>query len=104
MTQISYQNQKKTTMNEPKEQEWSKIREDFESAMGKLAALEASAQSASQELAAVLKRFREHLNLSQEGAAKIMGVSKMYVSMLESGKRPWTARSVERLLRPILCL
>lgn len=91
-------------MNNQNDKEWNEIREDFLKAMGKLADLEQSAQSASQELALVLKRFREHMNLSQEGTAKIMGVSTMYVSLLERGKRPWTARSVERLLRPILCL
>jgi len=92
------------TKNDQKELEWAKIRKDFEEAMGKLSSLERSAQDASQDLTGVLKRFREHCNLSQEGAAKIMGVSKMYVSLLESGKRPWTARSVKRLLGPILCL
>ena len=104
MTQISYQDKKQTIMNDEKEQEWAKIRDDFQEAMDKLASLEQLAQHASRNLTSVLKRFREHLYLSQEGADKIMGVSKMYVSMLESGKRPWTARSVERLLRPILCL
>lgn len=91
-------------MNEEKEQEWSAIKADFKSIMDEIMCLEASGREASDRLTSVLKRFREHLNLSQEGAAKIMGVSSMYVSLLERGKRPWTARSVERLLRPILCI
>lgn len=90
-------------MNKEKEQEWADIKADFQSAMETMVALGAAEKEAGAKLTAVLKRFREHLNLSQEGAAKIMNVSPMYVSLLERGKRPWTARSVERLLRPILC-
>ena len=91
-------------MNKEKDQEWAEIKADFTSVMETLMSLETASNEASTQLTGILKRFREHLNLSQEGAAKIMGVSPMYVSLLERGKRPWTARSVERLLKPILCI
>lgn len=88
-------------MNNPKEQEWLEIKGKLSSAMQKMAGLEQESISANAELLDSFKMLREHLGLSQEQMAKIMGVSSMYVSLLERGKRQWTARNVTRLINPL---
>lgn len=87
-----------------KESEWTEVKKALEDAMNKMANLEIEHGKANTELTDALKMFRQHFKLSQEQIANIMGVSAMYVSLLERGKRQWSSRSVERLLRPILCL
>jgi DNA-binding XRE family transcriptional regulator len=88
-------------MNDTREKEWQAIKSKLESAMLKVARLEHEATSANRELLQSFKMLREHLSLSQEQLAKIMGVSPMYVSLLERGKRQWTARNVTRLINPL---
>lgn len=87
-----------------KESEWSEVKSQLECAMKRMADLEDKQTSANTELTSALKKFREHYELSQAQIAGIMGVSTMYVSLLERGKRPWSSRSVRRLLAPMLCL
>ncbi len=90
--------------NIEKESEWTEVKKALEAAMKKMSDLEVEHGKANAELTEALKMLRKHYNLSQEQIAKIMGVSAMYVSLLERGKRQWSSRSVERLLRPIICL
>lgn len=87
-----------------KESEWTEVKIQLELAMKKMADLELEHRQANAELTEALKKLRQHYELSQEQIAKIMGVSAMYVSLLERGKRPWSARSVEKLLGPLFCL
>ena len=88
-------------MNDTREKEWQVIKSRLESAMLKVVNLENEATSANEELLQSFKMLREHLGLSQEQLAKIMGVSPMYVSLLERGKRQWTAKNVVRLINPL---
>lgn len=87
-----------------KESEWTEVKVQLELAMKKMADLELEHRQANAELTEALKKLRQHYELSQEQIAKIMGVSAMYVSLLERGKRTWSARSVEKLLGPLFCL
>jgi DNA-binding transcriptional regulator YiaG len=87
-----------------KESEWTEVKSRLECAMQRMAALEAKQLEANNELTDALTLFRQHYELSQEQIAKIMGVSAMYVSLLERKKRHWSARTVQRLLGPLFQL
>lgn len=87
-----------------KESEWTEVKATLEVAMKRMADLEAKQIEANGELTDALKLFRQHYDLSQEQIANIMGVSAMYVSLLERKKRHWSARTVQRLLGPLFQL
>lgn len=84
-----------------KESEWTEVKTKLEAAMKRMADLEAEQVKANGELTDALTLFRQHYELSQEQIAKIMGVSSMYVSLLERKKRHWSARTAQRLLGPL---
>ena len=87
-----------------KESEWTEVKTKLEAAMKRMADLEVEQVKANGELTDALTLFRQHYELSQEQIAKIMGVSAMYVSLLERKKRHWSARTVQRLLGPLFQL
>lgn len=87
-----------------KESEWTEVKSRLECAMQRMADLEAEQVKANGELTDALTLFRQHYELSQEQIAKIMGVSAMYVSLLERKKRHWSARTLQRLLGPLFQL
>ena len=71
------------------------------SAMKKLAEAEEERIKANIQLTEAMKSLRSHHNLSQEQIAHIMGVSPMYVSLLERKKRQWSYKTVRRLIDPL---
>ena len=87
-----------------KESEWTEVKTKLEAAMKRMADLEVEQVKANGELTDALTLFRQHYELSQEQIAKIMGVSAMYVSLLERKKRHWSSRTVQRLLGPLFQL
>jgi hypothetical protein len=87
-----------------KESEWTEVKSSLECAMKRMADLEVKQVEANGDLTDALKLFRKHYDLSQEQIANIMGVSAMYISLLERKKRHWSARTVQRLLGPLFQL
>jgi DNA-binding transcriptional regulator YiaG len=89
-------------VNPDRQKEWEEIGDSITASIKKMAEAEQIIVDTGVELAATMKRLRIFTGLSQAGVAKIMGVTDAYVSQLEIGKRPWTPKSVKRLLDPII--
>jgi predicted transcriptional regulator len=88
--------------NPEKQEEWEALGASITASVKKMADAEKTIIEAGSELAEAMRKFRVFTGMSQADAAKIMRVTDAYVSQLESGKRRWTPKSVERLLDPIL--
>jgi predicted transcriptional regulator len=91
-------------MNDDKETEWQSVKKELSESLERMSEIEAMQKEANIGLTSALKRLRVHYNLSQEQVANIMGVSPMYISLLERGKRPWSHKSLRRLIDPLFQL
>lgn len=88
--------------NPDRQKEWEEIGESITTSIKKMADAEKIIMDAGIELTKLMKKLRIFTGMSQVDVAKIMQVTDTYVSQLESGKRPWTPKSVKRLLDPII--